>query len=122
MGEANVAAVAALVADPARGRMLDALMDGMERRAGELADLAGVAPSTASGHLARLLAGGLVVCEVRGRERRYRLASTAVAEALEALARLAPLVEVRSLRVAEWRRSAGPGRATTISPGDSGSA
>lgn len=96
-----MAAVAALVADPARGRMLDALMDGRERRAGELADLAGVAPSTASGHLARLLAGGLVVCEVRGRERRYRLASTAVAEALEALARLAPLVEGRSLRVAD---------------------
>jgi hypothetical protein len=42
-----------------------------------------------------------VVCESRGRERRYRLASADAAEALEALARLAPPVEVRSLRGAD---------------------
>jgi DNA-binding transcriptional ArsR family regulator len=100
-GPANVAAVAALVADPARAAMLDALMDGSAHRAGELAERAGVAPSTASGHLARLLDGGLVTCEATGRERCYRLASVAIAEALETLARLARPLEVRSLRAAD---------------------
>lgn len=80
---------------------MDALMDGGSHRAGELARRAAVAPSTASGHLARLLAGGFVICESHGRERRYLLASPAVAEMLEALARLAPPVQVCSLRVAD---------------------
>jgi DNA-binding transcriptional ArsR family regulator len=100
-GDSDVAAVAALIAEPARAAMLDALMDGRARPAGELARLAGVAPSTASGHLARLLAGELVGCDVAGRERRYRLASSAVAEALEALALLARPAEMRSLRAAD---------------------
>jgi DNA-binding transcriptional ArsR family regulator len=101
LGDADVSAVAALLAEPTRAAMLDALMDGSSRRAGELARRAGIAPSTASEHLARLLAGRLVVCEAEGRERRYRLASRHVAEALEAFARLAPPVEVRSLRAAD---------------------
>ena len=56
----SVAAVAALIAEPARAAIVDALMDGTSRRAGELAVRAGVAPSTASGHLSRLLDGGLL--------------------------------------------------------------
>jgi DNA-binding transcriptional ArsR family regulator len=99
-GDADVAAVARLLADRTRAAILDALMDGSARPAGQLARRAGVAPSTASGHLAQLLAGGLILCEPGGRERRYRLASAAVAEAIEALARLAPPVDVRSLRLA----------------------
>jgi len=101
LAEVDVAAVASLFADPARATMLDALMDGGEHPAGELARRAGVAPSTASGHLSRLLLGGLVSCAATGRERRYRLASPVIAEALEALSRLAPPVEVRSLRAAD---------------------
>ncbi len=99
-GKANVAAVAALVAEPSRARVLDALMGGTSLPAGELARRAGIAPSTASEHLARLLEGGLVRCEPQGRERRYRLASQGVAEALEALARIAPAEPVNSLRAA----------------------
>jgi DNA-binding transcriptional ArsR family regulator len=100
MGDAGIARVAALLGEPTRAAMLDALMDGSAQPAGELARRAGVAPSTASGHLARLLAGRLVVCEASGRERRYRLASAEIAEALEALALLAPESEIRSLRAA----------------------
>jgi DNA-binding transcriptional ArsR family regulator len=103
MGSAEIALVAALVGDPARAAMLDALMDGCEHAAGELARRAGVTPSTASGHLSRLLAGKLVLCSVQGRERRYRLASAEIAAALEALARIAPAAEVRSLRGANRR-------------------
>ena len=58
--EADLAAVAALIADPSRAAMLNALIGGEPRTAGELARRAGVAPSTATGHLARLEAGGLV--------------------------------------------------------------
>jgi DNA-binding transcriptional ArsR family regulator len=100
MGSVDVAAVARLIGDPARAGMLDVLMDGSGRPSGELARHCGVAPSTASGHLSRLVAGGLVVCEIEGRERRYRLASAEVAAALEALARIAPAAEIRSLRAA----------------------
>jgi DNA-binding transcriptional ArsR family regulator len=97
-GDVDVAMVAALLGDPTRAQMLDALLDGGAHAAGELAHRSGVAPSTASEHLARLLRAGLVLVESRGRERRYRLASAAVGEALEALARIAPPKRVSSLR------------------------
>jgi len=100
MESADIARVAALIGDSARAAMLDALMDGSTRPAGELARCAGVAPSTASGHLSLLRDGRLVVRDVHGRERRYRLASPEVAEAFEALARIAPTASVRSLRSA----------------------
>ena len=80
--------------------MLDALMDGDARPAGELARRAGVAPSTASEHLMRLVEGRLLVVEPRGRERRYRLASADVTEVLEALSRLGSEAPVNSLRAA----------------------
>ena len=93
-----MARIAGLVGDPTRAAMLVALLDGRPRTAGELGRLGGVAPSTASGHLAQLLEGGLVACEADGRRRLYRLASPETAELLEALARLAPPTRPRSLR------------------------
>jgi DNA-binding transcriptional ArsR family regulator len=98
-----MAGVAALLGDPARAAMLDALMDGRARPAGELARRAGIAPSTASEHLARLVAGRLLVVEPSGRERRYRLASADVADVLEALSRLGSAAPVDSLRAASRR-------------------
>jgi DNA-binding transcriptional ArsR family regulator len=97
-GDADLARVAGLVGDPTRAAMLVALLDGRPRTAGELGRLGGVAPSTASGHLAQLLEGGLVCCAVDGRRRLYRLASPETAELLETLARLAPPTRPRSLR------------------------
>ncbi|MFN3494242.1 MAG: ArsR/SmtB family transcription factor [Hydrogenophaga sp.] len=84
--EPRLARVAALVADPARSRMLAYLLSGEYASAGELARAASVTPATASGHLARLLEARFVVCEARGRHRYYRLANADVAHALEALA------------------------------------
>jgi DNA-binding transcriptional ArsR family regulator len=86
----DVAAVAALIADPSRLAMLDALLGGKPLAAGELARRAGVVPSTASFHIARLVEGGLVARRERGRGVELELAGPAVARALEALARLAP--------------------------------
>jgi DNA-binding transcriptional ArsR family regulator len=86
---ASLAETAALMGDPARAGMLDALMDGRALTAGELAQVAGVTPQTASGHLARLVAAGLLAVEQQGRHRYHRLASPAVARALEGLTALA---------------------------------
>jgi DNA-binding transcriptional ArsR family regulator len=59
----KIAQVAALVGDPARANMLSALMDGRTLTATELAYVSGVAPQTASGHLARLSDAGLLALE-----------------------------------------------------------
>jgi DNA-binding transcriptional ArsR family regulator len=81
----NIAVVAALVGDPARAGMLAALKDDDTLTATELANIAGVAPNTASGHLARLVEAQLVTVERVGRHRYFRLASDAIAALLESL-------------------------------------
>jgi DNA-binding transcriptional ArsR family regulator len=96
--DVDVAAVARVLADPARVRFLLALPPGRELAAGELAGLAGVSPSAASFHLARLVEAGLLRAEQRGKRRYFEVASPAVARAVEAMAVLAPLVPVTSLR------------------------
>jgi DNA-binding transcriptional ArsR family regulator len=96
--DADIAFVATLIGDRARCAMLQVLMDGSERPAGELARVAGVSPATASGHLQRLAAGGLVAVRSCGRHRYFRLGGPLVAAAVEALGLIAPEVQVRSLR------------------------
>ena len=86
---APIARMAALVADPSRSMMLGALMGGMALTANELADEAGVAPSTASSHLAILRDAGLIEAVRQGRHRYFRLASEEVAAGLEALGAIA---------------------------------
>ncbi len=99
-GEPDLAWVAAAIGEAGRARILNALGDGRALAASVLAREAGVAPSTASAHLGRLVQAGLIVAEASGRHRYYRLAGPAVAQALEALASLAPPEPVRSLRAA----------------------
>jgi len=88
--EGNLAHVARMIGDPARAEMLGALLGGEALTSGELARRAGVAPATASEHLARLVDGGLVVRRSSGRHRYYALAGPDVAVALEGLARISP--------------------------------
>src|SRR5437588_4459823 len=85
----DIAMVAALVGDPARANMLTALMTGRALTATELAHQAGITPQTASSHLSKLEAGGLVEQEKQGRHRYYRLADPDVADVLESLQGLA---------------------------------
>jgi DNA-binding transcriptional ArsR family regulator len=85
----DIAMVAALVGDPARANMLTALMTGRALTASELAHQAGITPQTASSHLAKLEAGGLIEPEKQGRHRYYRLTGPDVAGVLEGLAGLA---------------------------------
>ncbi len=81
--------VASLVGDPARANMLTALLSGRALTASELAQEAGITPQTASSHLAKLEAGGLIEPEKQGRHRYYRLTDPDVAGVLEGLAGLA---------------------------------
>jgi DNA-binding transcriptional ArsR family regulator len=83
--DVGVSQVAAAIAEPARTRMLCALMDGHARTSTELAAIAEVSASTASAHLAKLKDLALVRLHVQGRHRYYSLADQRVAEALEAL-------------------------------------
>ena len=82
--------IAAALADRTRARMLEELLGGTPLPAGALAARVGVAPSTVSGHLAKLEQAGLITIEANGRRREARLAGPEVADALEALARIAP--------------------------------
>lgn len=94
----SIAPVAALLADRSRARMVCALADGRALPASELARESGVSPSTASEHLGRLVAGGILHAERSGRHRYYRLAGAEVAAAVEALSVIAPQPPVSSLR------------------------
>ena len=97
-GDADLAVIGSVLADRARCRMLLALADGRALPASMLAGEAGVSASTASSHLGRLVDAGLLMVTARGRYRYYCLASPAVAEMIEAVGRLAPAENVRSLK------------------------
>jgi DNA-binding transcriptional ArsR family regulator len=97
-GDADIAAIGALIADRTRCRLLLALADGRALAASVLAAEAGVAPSTASEHLGKLVDGNLLRAEQHGRHRYYRLAGPHVGQLLEILAEHAPAQPIRSLR------------------------
>jgi DNA-binding transcriptional ArsR family regulator len=85
----DIAIVASLVGDPARANMLTALLSGRALTASELSQEAGITPQTASSHLSKLEAGGLIEQEKQGRHRYYRLADPDVGSVLEGLSALA---------------------------------
>ncbi|MEV7342464.1 winged helix-turn-helix domain-containing protein [Streptomyces sp. NPDC093544] len=104
----GLAALAGLIADETRAGFLLALLDGRAWTAGELARQAGVAASTASEHLGKLVAGGLLTEERQGRHRYVRLADTGVAQLVEDLAaQVAPTAAKRPRTL----RAAGAGSA-----------
>jgi len=80
-----LAEVAGLLAEPARTRILTALLGGCAFTGKELAYFAGVTAPTASSHLSRLVAGELLTMEKQGRCHYYRLKSAEVARAIEGL-------------------------------------
>jgi len=82
----GLAALASLIADETRATCLLALLDGRAWTGGELARHAGVAASTLSEHLGKLVAGGLLAEERQGRHRYVRLADARVAQLVEDLA------------------------------------
>ncbi|MER6354409.1 winged helix-turn-helix domain-containing protein [Streptomyces sp. NPDC001634] len=105
----GLAALAGLIADETRAACLLALLDGRAWTAGELARHAGVAASTLSEHLGKLVAGGLLAEERQGRHRYVRLADAQVAQLVEDLA-------------AQVAPAAGAGRPRTLREANAGSA
>jgi DNA-binding transcriptional ArsR family regulator len=85
----DIARIAALVGDPARANILQALMAGNALTSSELAAEAGITAATVSSHLGKLDEAGLVEVTKQGRHRYWRLANHEVAEMLEALTGIA---------------------------------
>ena len=85
MARSQLSAIGSVLADDTRAEILTSLMDGRAHTGGELARYVGVAPSTTSEHLSKLLDAGLVAVEPQGRHRYFRLASPDVAQLLETL-------------------------------------
>ncbi len=107
------AEVAALSGDPARASMLHALMDGRALTATELARAAGIAPQSASSHLARMTAVGLLAVEKQGRHRYHRLATPSVARMLESIMQVAADLEPDRKRLTVGPRDAAMRKART---------
>ena len=103
----DLAEFAGLLADRTRAAFCLALLDGRAWTASELARTAGVAQSTASAHLDRLVRGGILAEERQGRNRLLRLATADTAEMIENLAARAPSrpTPVRSLTDSNRRRA-----------------
>src|ERR1700736_2299422 len=89
--------IAALIGEPSRAAMLLSLLDGRRLAASELALRANTSPTAASGHLAKLVAGGLLRVERAGRQRLYQIANENVAHAIEALAVIAKPARIVAL-------------------------
>lgn len=96
-GDAHISHIGALLGDPKRALIIMALMDGRALAATTLAQEVSIAPSTVSGHLHKLVDGGILACERQGKKRYYRLSSVKVGVAIEALTSITPTLPVRSL-------------------------
>ena len=81
----DITRLTSLIADPARALMLTSLLDGRALTAGELAQVGGITPQTASTHLAKLVDGKLLVATKQGRHRYFKLSGPAIADLLENL-------------------------------------
>ncbi|UOZ06174.1 helix-turn-helix transcriptional regulator [Amycolatopsis sp. WQ 127309] len=93
-----LAEVAAVLADPSRATMCLVLLDGRAWTVGELAKAAGIALSTASEHVTRLVGAGFVARVKQGRASYVRIADPRVAELIEHLAQHAEHRPVTGLR------------------------
>ncbi len=85
----DIAYIATLIGDPARANMLTALMSGKALTVTELAQEAGVTIQTASAHLSKLDAAGLLRPRKQGRHKYFALSNDDVAQVLEGLMGLA---------------------------------
>lgn len=110
---AMFAEIAALAGDPARASMLHALMDGRALTTTMLSRVAGISPQTASGHLGRMAAVGLLSVERQGRFCYHRLTSASVARMLESMMLVAAELEPDRARLSMGQGDAALRKART---------
>lgn len=91
--EPDIAQVAALIGDPARSKMLIALMGGKALTASELALEAEVTSQTASSHLSKLVDKQLLVVQKQGRHKYFQLKGKNIADLIETLLNISSNVE-----------------------------
>ncbi|MDA8020785.1 MAG: helix-turn-helix domain-containing protein [Thermoanaerobaculia bacterium] len=85
----DIATIAGSIGNPARSRIVLALMAGRALTATELSLEAEISPSTASAHLSKLCGVGLIRRRKQGRHRYFEIAGEQVAEIIEKLCVLA---------------------------------
>lgn len=85
MSEPDIASIAAAIGEPARAKMLTALMSGKALTASELALEAEITAQTASTHLHKLVTQQLITVDKQGRHKYFRLLNAKVSQLLEAL-------------------------------------
>ncbi|OJU39158.1 MAG: hypothetical protein BGN97_02270 [Microbacterium sp. 69-10] len=95
--------LAQALAEPRRLQILQELLGGIPLPVGALAARLGIAPSTTTVHVARLVGAGLLDIEQQGRTRLVRIADPAVAEAVEAVLRLTGEPQVSSWAASDRR-------------------
>lgn len=83
--------LAGILSDASRVAMISALLDGRSLTARELSHGAAITPQTASFHLGKLSAAGLVEVTSQGRHKYFRLASDEVTASLKSMLGLAPV-------------------------------
>ena len=87
--------VAEALSDPAREAIVSALAGRKAMPAGELAEMAGVSPQSASAHLQKLVDARVLSVWAQGRFRYYRIADDDVASLIENLVNLAAKTAAR---------------------------
>ncbi|WP_342353474.1 winged helix-turn-helix domain-containing protein [Xenorhabdus cabanillasii] len=97
--EKRVSAIAALLADRTRTRILFLMMDGRAYTATELSAIADVVPSTMSAHLSRLVEQNLVICIKQGRFRYFKIYSEDVAVLLESMMCFANSEDISTIKI-----------------------
>jgi len=98
IGSPNIAKIGALLGDNTRAQMLSTLMHGKALTASELAADAGVTAQTATFHLNKLEAGGLLLLRKQGRHKYFTLANADIASLLETLMGLTSANETPIIR------------------------
>ena len=87
--------IAGLIGEPARIKILWALMDGKAHTATELSIVAEISPQSASMHLNKLISADLLKVISQGRHRYYSFARDDVAYTIEAMANLIPTSSIK---------------------------
>jgi DNA-binding transcriptional ArsR family regulator len=87
--QSGLSRLAEALGDPAREAIVGALAGGKALPAGELADIAGISPQSASAHLQKLVDANVLSVWAQGRFRYYRISDDDVASLISDLASLA---------------------------------